>query len=94
MDKLYPRVARLNLHLEDEQHILFSSDPEETRQVLKDSEMTQLTAFFMVCQEEKQMHTDPITKIPWSIPMTPYKDGGPPARDLLYRDIVEMGPKK
>ena len=53
MGSLYPRVQRLNVHLEDEQHVLFSSDSEETRQQLKDSEHTQLTAFFMLCNGER-----------------------------------------
>ena len=83
MGKLYPKVQRLNVHMLDEQHVLFSSDPEETRQVLKESEMTQLTAFFMVCEEEYQMYTGQDKEIP------PYRCGGPPARDLLYRDVAK-----
>ena len=55
MGTLCPRVQRLNVHLLDEHQVLFSSDPEETREVLKESEMTQLTAFFMVCDEEKNI---------------------------------------
>ena len=47
MGELYPKVQRLNVHLLNEHQVLFKSDPEDTRQVLKDSEMTQLTAFFM-----------------------------------------------
>ena len=87
MGALYPSVQRLNVHLPDEQHVLYkSSDPEDTREVLAKSEMTQLTAFFMLCEEEKLYHT--VNKIPWSKPVV-YKYGGPPARDLLYRDVAK-----
>ena len=83
MGKLHPRVERLNSHILDEQHVLFSADPEETRQVLKDSEMTQLTAFFMLCEKEYRMYTSQGNGIP------PYKDGGPPVREVLYRDVTK-----
>ena len=95
MGKLYPEVQRLNIHLENEQHILCDSskDIEEIREVLKESEVTHLTQFFMLCLEEKLMCTQ--NHIPWSRPSwkTDYPngvhkdDGGPPARDILCRDV-------
>ena len=83
MGKLYPKVQRLNVHLEDEQNVLFSSDPEETKQALEDSEMTHLTAFFMLCKEEElYFKNKPLSS-------HRYKDGGPLARDMLYRDVAK-----
>ena len=83
------------VHLEDEQHILFRSTAgmEEIEEQLKNSEVTQLTAFFMLCLQEKQMYTK--DKVPWSRETWEEdfpggfhkKDGGPPARDILYRDV-------
>ena len=87
MGSIYPSVQRLKVHLLDEQQVLYkSSDPEDTREVLAKSEMTQLTAFFMVCEEERLYHT--VNGIPWSKPVV-YKHGGPPARDMLYRDVAK-----
>ena len=82
MGELYPRVERLCVHLEDEQHLLFTDDDEKTTELLHDSEVTQLTAFFMLCLEESQMYNENNP-----MPDDPYKDGGPPVRDLLYRDV-------
>ena len=87
MGNLYPKVQRLNVHLPQEQHVLYNSnDPEDTKEVLERSEMTKLNAFFMVCNEEKLMYTK--NHIPWSVPVV-YKFGGPLARDLLYRDVAK-----
>ena len=81
MGKLYPAVERLNVHLQDEHQLLYTADEEDTRQALEDSEVTQLTAFFMLCKEEKLMFNRGETPV--------YKDGGPPVRDLLYRDVTK-----
>ena len=67
---------------------------EEIEEQLKNSEVTQLTAFFfMVCLQEKQMYTK--DNVPWNretwekdFPCGVHKkDRGPPARDILYRDV-------
>jgi len=85
MGKLHPCVQRLEVHMPEEQHLLYnSSDPDDTKAALELSEMTKLNAFFMLCNEEKTYST--VNNIPWSKSIV-YKFGGPLARDLLYRDV-------
>ena len=46
MGKLYPCVQRLDVHMSQEQHVLYnSSDPDDTGEALKLSEMTKLNVF-------------------------------------------------
>ena len=90
MGDLYPLVQRLNIHLEDEQQILFTSDPEETRETLDKSKMTQLTAFFMLCKEEKELFTDKRTG-QLRIPPGTYRGslGEKPVLHMLYREVPQ-----
>ena len=84
MGQMKPRVQRLNVHTEEGHQITFTADEDETEQKLKDSQVTHLTAFFMLCLEEKQKYNQNNPMGP-----DPYKDGNPPARDLLYKDVAK-----
>ena len=84
MGELSPRVERLSVHLNEEQNTLFTADEHEVEESLKASEVTKLTAFFTICQEEKLMYGD--GPIPERV-LKGYK--GPPAREILYRDVAK-----
>ena len=84
MSEIYPRVQRLPVHLEDRQRVLYTSNREETEQALKRARSTKLTAFFTICKQEELMNKG---KNPLPTAKQMYKQGGPAARDILYRDV-------
>ena len=64
----------------DEQHVLYTSDKEQVKETLKKAEETKLTVFFTLCNHEKTMYRDkPVPKR--------FLYGGPPTREILYKDI-------
>ena len=86
MGKLYPRVERLPIHLDEEQNVLYSNDEERTRDALESARVTKLTHYFALCQEEKTMYMG--QPIPPEIRRSVYLNN-PTARELLYRDFAK-----